>query len=102
MDNDEDVSAFLEEARLALQRYAQESWLQFAPRVAAGMTFRPLGAWTTVTDAELSQSEQPAESQPAVRQLGAQTFDELSRHFDELQCYDKDLPTDFYLFYSVY
>lgn len=85
MDNDEDVSAFLEEARLALQRYAQESWLQFAPRVAAGMTFRPLGARTTVTDAEPSQSEQPAESQPAARQLGAQTFDELSRHFDELQ-----------------
>ena len=85
MDNDEDVSVFLEEARLALQHYVQESWLQFALCVAAGMTFQLLGSWTTVTDAELSQSEQPVESQPAARQLGAQTFDELSCHFNELQ-----------------
>ena len=89
MDNDEDVSAFLEEARHALQCYVQESWLHFAPCVATGMTIQPMGAGNSSTGAGLSQSELPAELQPAISHVVAPTFDKLSCHFDEL-CQELD------------
>ena len=85
VDNNADLAAFLEEARLALQHYAHESWLNCAPRLAADMDTRPTAAMEVSTEASTSQSEPPMESQLAASHFCVPTFEDFSRHYEELQ-----------------